>query len=394
MKIEGIQALRALAAYLVLFFHVTGNERLQISLAEGSESPLFGTLFNQGFVGVDLFFVISGFIMAYVTHDLTRGLGGVKQFMLARLFRIYPVWWLFAGILAILSLVMAGTLWHPDAFNTAEGNGYLFMLKSFLLIPQDNLPSLNVGWTLIHEMGFYLVFAALLFLPRKLLPAGLAAWAVVVMAGFVLASQLSLSDATLEVFLSPMSLEFILGAFAGFAFASGFRKFQLPAFIVGLIGAVIAYPLVSASMAEGDRLIVVAYFALPFTLMVYGATGLDAALKENPLFKGAARLGDWSYSLYLCHPIVLLALPKVMQLTAQILMSVGLPASSVSFLLVGSEGLIDNLVFNLLAVLGSTLCAGVTFYIFERPVLRFLNGKFRKQQADKEKARLNETVAP
>ncbi|HBJ93942.1 hypothetical protein [Ponticaulis sp.] len=83
-----------------------------------------------------------------------------------------------------------------------------------------------------------------------------------------------------------------------------------------------------------------------------------------------------------------------MQLTAHILMSVGLPASSVSFLLVGSEGLIDNLVFNLLAVLGSTLCAGVTFYIFERPVLRFLNGKFRKPQADKEKARLNETVAP
>ena len=56
MKIEGIQGLRALAANLVLFFHVTGNERLQISLAGSSESPLFGTLFNQGFVGVDLFF--------------------------------------------------------------------------------------------------------------------------------------------------------------------------------------------------------------------------------------------------------------------------------------------------------------------------------------------------
>ncbi len=383
MKIEGIQVLRALAAYLVLFFHIRGHELLQASKAGSEQTALMGDVFSRGFVGVDLFFVISGFIMAYVTHNLPRGLTTVKSFALGRIFRIYPVWWLFAGILAVLSLMMAGTLWHPDSFYASQGNGYVFMLKSFLLIPQDVLPSLNVGWTLIHEMGFYLVFAVFLLFPRQFLPIFLFIWLALLILAKVYGVPAQTSNSFVKIAASPLSIEFIFGAFAGYLYASGFRKFRWAAFMIGVVSSIAVFNLMPAEQLS--RFKEVCWMTLPFTLLVYGSTALDDAFAGSTAFRGAKQLGDWSYSIYLCHPIVLLVLNPVIRIAADTLQW--------EVLHLGTPGIWDNVLFNLAGVLGTTLLAGLTFYLFEKPVLKILNQTFRKPGPETKKARLSETAA-
>lgn len=166
---------------------------------------------DAGALGVDLFFVISGFIMVLTTFgkDVTPA-----NFMRRRLERIVPLYWLFtlsvAGLVAIWPNLM------PSVRPTSET-----LIKSLLFIPHlsagmpgEGWPIVVVGWTLNYEMFFYLLFALSLFAPRPF-PTLIAVLALLVGIGFIHKFDGQVGNA----YTNPRLLEFALGAAIGHVWA-------------------------------------------------------------------------------------------------------------------------------------------------------------------------------
>lgn len=290
MKLQSIQALRGIAALLVVMVHGAAFERILISENGLAEAPLIGGLFLNGYGGVDLFFVISGFIMVWVTQRAVPGVATSADFLFARFLRVYPMWWMAAGLMLayalnvqILSTLATGEIVEePIRYSTS------YLLKSFFLLPQLEFPVLAVGWTLIHEIYFYAVFAVLLLLPRTFLHWGLLVWG-----GLVVASSFAgLPAPTAENFLTlavhPMTMEFIFGAIAGLVVTSGIR------WRGGFMTLFASLWLTSSFCLQGtpdEHAMLwgrVMLFGLPCTALVYGVATLDAEERAAWLIPAAA----------------------------------------------------------------------------------------------------------
>ncbi len=277
MKLQSIQALRGIAALLVVLVHAAAFERIIISENGLQEQALISGLFLNGYGGVDLFFVISGFIMVWVTQHAAPRPATSAEFLFSRLLRVYPLWWIAACLMLlyalnaqILSTLATGEITEePIRYST----GYL--AKSFLLLPQFEFPVLAVGWTLIHEVYFYVVFAFLLLLPRAYLP-----WMLLIWGGIVIAASLAgFATPTAEGFLTlaihPMTMEFIFGAVAGLLVTSGINWrggfMTLFATLWLTSSFCLQGPPDEQTMLWGRVLL----FGLPCTALVYGFATLD-----------------------------------------------------------------------------------------------------------------------
>jgi exopolysaccharide production protein ExoZ len=109
-------------------------------------NPILPSQLDWGMMGVDLFFVISGFIMVYITRDWREGGGRkVPEFLFARITRIYPLYWVVSGALLAVWFVRPDLVFSSSR-NTPE------LLNSLFLIPAHAYPLLEVGWTLVYEM--------------------------------------------------------------------------------------------------------------------------------------------------------------------------------------------------------------------------------------------------
>jgi len=140
--------------------------------------------------------------MVYVTRETGRSFGDVRRFLSSRITRIYPLWWVCAGIIMVYFWVTYGIPAAPDRI-AGPHEAVTYALKSLLLIPQDAPPILGLGWTLIHEMFFYLVFALILFLPKKYLLPALIAWALLTVAGSFLIRPTAFGRNIPELMASP-----------------------------------------------------------------------------------------------------------------------------------------------------------------------------------------------
>ena len=355
-RLESIQALRGIAALLVLLFHMTA---FQSQMAEGNPSDvkLVSGIWDNGWAGVDLFFVISGFIMVYVTQNFGRGLRDVGQFIVSRITRIYPLWWVCAGIMTLYFWLTYGMPAAPDRVADSR-EAISYAVKSFMLIPQKAEPILGLGWTLIHEIFFYIVFACLLFLPRKLLPLLLMVWAVLTIIAAHYIRPAAFGRSLAELAASPLSLEFIGGGLAGYLILAR-RVFQPKLlFILGVILACLGLLFFPEDGKISYTVLRVTIFTLPFICLTYGWVGCE--LKQGwkiPLW--LSRLGDWSYSLYLTHYIVLVTLRRIYRMM--------LPEE----LWVGAPGIWDNVIFAILGLSFSVITASVFYRCFERPCLKF-----------------------
>jgi exopolysaccharide production protein ExoZ len=258
-----IQYLRALAALAVVAFH---SERA---------APL-------GQAGVDVFFVISGFIMWMVTTKPV----GPGEFLWHRLVRIVPLYW-------IATLIMA-------AHQHAEP---LDIIQSLLFWPYHDAhgqlwPILVQGWTLNFEMLFYLLFAATLLMPRRArLPALTAALCGLSAIGLLLQPQ----DAALHSYTSPLLIEFL----AGVCISALVQRGMVPTLRMAV--AMLAMGAVGFMLSLGDytpelwRFLV---WGIPGALVVWGAVSVELRV-GLPAIKPLKLLGDSSYSIYLFHPFVL-----------------------------------------------------------------------------------------
>ncbi len=374
-RLDSIQALRGIAAILVLFFHIAELQRQQItqyytkitSDNQDAEMALTRGIWDSGGSGVDLFFVISGFVMVYVTRNHVPSIGATRSFLWARITRIYPIWWIFALIMPVYFLWAYNIPGPPDRLADVDHH-WIYVLKSLALLPQSTAPVLGLGWTLIHEMHFYLVFSVLLLFKRQYLPWLLGLWALVIVAANV--NGLVYYEATgwRSLSLSRLSLEFIGGAIAAIFLLRWKIYAPKTCILLGIISGLAAMYLKSAGLSAGVGRVVL--FAFPFVLIVYGAVGLE--LNERlSIWRPLTLLGDWSYSLYLCHYIVIVATYRILEMGLPFI-----PAGVRSVLTIGSDGIMDNILNALFVTVLSVLTASLSYYYLERPIL----SRFRKRR--------------
>jgi len=160
--LTSIQALRGFAVMLVVLFHI------QHYVAGRLQLPNLLPRFDIGVAGVDVFFVISGFIMVYASERLFAQPGGVRVFCLRRIVRIVPMYW--AATTVLLVYVLAR---YADFGAVLGGAGRDYVIASYLFYPYVRpdgwgAPFLGVGWTLNYEMFFYAIFGLSLALPRRI----------------------------------------------------------------------------------------------------------------------------------------------------------------------------------------------------------------------------------
>lgn len=297
IPLHTLQSLRAVAALLVLAGHAAQIDGRFFG------QPVTSGQWVLGFAGVDLFFVISGFVMVYVTHGKPHGHASfIGRFVYARLTRVYPIYWFFTLLALTAYMLVPGALTRELAD--------LHIWQSFTLWPIENdVPILHVGWTLTHEIYFYLVFALFLFLPERWLPALMAIWAVLVIAGSLALDGLPAIGALV---VNPLTIEFILGAVAGMLICSGEKRLARVALVMAAVWIVMAGILTWPENAEAfpSGWTRVAAFGIPSALIVYGAVSLEMQGMLKPP-GWLVILGDWSYALYLSHLLVLSGLVRV-----------------------------------------------------------------------------------
>lgn len=321
-KLHSIQALRGIAALAVFLCHVMAIEE-----AHSQRSHKLTDLWINGAHGVDLFFVISGFIMVWVASDLRKGAAQAGGFLFSRATRIYPLWWLFAIAMIIFFLTMKGTLYDAPRIDAARLDGTLHLFHSFVLWPQPEHPVLGVGWTLVHEMYFYVAFAVLiLLLPARMRLYGLLIWSGTVTIGALAGLSDAFSGDLVELIFYPMTLEFTAGALVGYAIKAGWRRHALLFAIIGGLGVLV--PFLDLDLEPTQTLMTALGFneftgippvwrrtllyGLPVAMLIYGlvALELDRGLGQR-VPKFMVHLGDWSYSLYLCHTLSISAIGRV-----------------------------------------------------------------------------------
>lgn len=307
-RLGSLQAARGLAATMVVAFHALFIERKYMP-----DSALLPDFFGFGLTGVDLFFVISGFVMVLTTQGRHGDAREVRRFLWHRFARIYPTYWFYFFILLAVYLVA------PNLVGASQGHRF-DLVSSFLLLPDEGLPLLLVAWSLVHELWFYIVFALLLALPARLLTAGLAVWAAV-----IVAANLALpppENPFLRVGLHAFTLEFIAGCVCGLIYRSaGFRRLSpATATTMLLCGIVLVVAAHHYQLADGSDVIQsiplarVLVLGPGFGLLVLGLAGLEPRTRffELPPVRLA---GDMSYSLYLSHVLVLSAAGRIAAMT-------------------------------------------------------------------------------
>ena len=278
-KLEWLEALRGAAAIWVLVHHA----HLATTGFVAWDRSAAGNLISNGFLGVDFFFVLSGFIIAFASQRLSDRGGGARQYLQSRLLRIY-VPYLPIGIgIYLLYLLLPGV-------SQAERTPGL--LTSMTLVPSNAPPALSVAWTLVHEMIFYTIYS-LWFVSRRLLWGVLALWACAIAVLWLLDSELSRIT---RYFFSPLNLCFLLGIVM-YRLSRWRRLGGLATTVLALVGG--ALVVVQAWQPEPVRL----WVALGFAAIVFAAAMPSAARMR--LWQPLIVLGAASYAIYLVHDPVL-----------------------------------------------------------------------------------------
>lgn len=342
-RLQSIQLLRAFAALFVVVLH----SYTRTLAAQPVPGPSISSLFAlSGNAGVDLFFVISGYIMFHVHHD-DFGKGRSGSFLLKRLIRIAPIYWILSTV-ALLVIVFV-----PSMFVVPRTLDPLWIAGSYLFFPVEYAPALNtpllqVGWTLNYEAYFYVVLAAFLFLPRRLAVMGITALFV---GSVAVGTILPFAHPWPEMLTSWLLLEFLLGGFIALiqhAHGDRFRGLHLAGLVVGVMLLAASFP-----MGRQDESIArFLFWGLPSVLIVNGVCRLR--YEPGGMFGRAfVTLGDASYSIYLIQVF-------------------SLPAAA---LVLGRLGILSGAPVDvnvILLTLATALAGWLTWLTIERPLTRWL----------------------
>lgn len=275
--IKSIQHLRGYASLAVVVFH------LYPVFILGEDNPI-----GFGAAGVDVFFVISGFIMWHVAQAKEPA---PEDFLAHRFVRVAPPYWIITLVLAAAAALKPNLfpLDHPTVGHVAA---------SMAFIPHgegaEGRPLVSQGWTLNFEIYFYLFFAAMLALKSRIrLPAITIAFVALAGVGFVIRPTTPI----LGLVFSPLLLEFLAGIYIAIAFQ---RRILMP-WIVALVVIVVSVLVLCLRLdLLGHRAI---FWGIPSALIVWSMVSMEAAkpFKLNLWNRFLNQLGNASYAIYLVH---------------------------------------------------------------------------------------------
>jgi exopolysaccharide production protein ExoZ len=279
MKLDVLQVGRALAALTVIAGHAADQSLDRI---EPFPEPL-RTFLANGYLGVDFFFVLSGFIIYHTTVGQPATAETVRRYAWARLTRIYlPYWPIGLAMVAVFTLLPG----------LVSGETEWSWVASLTLLPAHEGPALVVAWTLQHEIVFYLIFGLGLALGRPLTV--LMAWmAVILLSRLVLPWTDGTQTAWYQVLVAPINLEFGMGVAAAMWFRS--RRAIPPAVLV--LGLVVPFGLWLLLGSERS----LSFLVGPSIAMAVAALTLRERAGGLRLPRVLVFLGDASYALYLIH---------------------------------------------------------------------------------------------
>jgi len=336
-----IQILRGIAAMMVVFVHLSESSFAQ---AAGITSG-----FSLGHAGVDVFFVISGFVMFVSTdgRDMAPG-----TFWKARAIRIIPLYYLATLLFLGGTAVFEGL---PPEFSAWE------VVKTFAFIPFNNslngqpVPILGVGWTLNYEVLFYVVFGLTLLLRDWYARIGVmfAVFTLLCAGRFIFSPD----DAFWMRTTSPITMEFMAGILCG-VWAT--RRDHVCRPVIGGAAIIAGFTLAAIVAIRFPSLPRTIGFGVPAVMIVGGFVMIEDICR-NRLLGGMHFLGDASYSIYLTH---------------------GMAIRAATYLFVPGS-LFAGMDFALLAV-GAPACGVLCYMVIEKPMTAKLKSIFSARSRSRE----------
>jgi len=331
-----LNTLRAFAALCVVYYHITSDAGLNLAV-------------NIGTRGVDVFFVISGFIITYASSK------SPDQFFVRRLIRIVPFYWAATAVVFALAVVA------PTLFHTTRAD-FVQLLCSLFFIPRETeyagmFPTLILGWSLNYEMYFYALFSLSLLIDKVRAPIICSGLITVILVAITLAGS---DNASLNFYARPLVFEFVFGIVAFYLLGwIETHRARMPARRSGLV--LIALVMITACIALGvgeyghgfglPREIsagIPAFFLVVGTLIVEVVYGVS--IRSRVLYL----IGESSYILYLIHPYVVYGVLRTLFRHASDFGAVATTALIVALLVV------------------ATLVAVALHLLFEKPVMEWL----------------------
>jgi len=323
-----------MAASLVVLHH---------AIKEFSGATAFGEF------GVDIFFIISGFIISHITQD------NHEQFFSRRLIRIVPLYWMFTGAIALIAY-LAPHLLVSVKWDVSHAMASL-VFSPWWMESLEFEPLLPMGWTLNYEIWFYVLFSVAMritFLHRE------AMCALLIVGIYVLTNLLPLDrTASLSFYANSIVLEFIVGMALAMLYRNKKAFFDRVPGVVLLFGVVTAFGMfyytTYISNLNVPRSV---YFGVPAGVCVVACLCIEASFKQLRYWVISAVLagGEISYPLYLLHMFVVAALSRVVLVSP-----------------------VNVVVGFLLALLLSSGVAYVASHYVDKPVRRILSAAFLKR---------------
>lgn len=348
-KYNLIQILRGFAAIFVMLYHATRHYAT-------SEISFLGGFFKYGFFGVDIFFVLSGFVIYLSSYKYLEN-GNSFDFLKKRIIRIYPSFWFFLLIpLTIVFLVFPQYISDKSAFELSNYINVFFLLFDHPQISQ-------ISWTLSFELYFYLLFF-LVILNKKFKYLVF----LILIGSFVNLVNIDLfPNLYLQKYLfSPLILEFFLGVLVAIFLKKSKNKNNVLFGFLFLISIVyyFAIPFLSAndfiSISKHNRIL---NFGFASFLLILSLVLIEKfnAIKSSKLL---ILVGDSSYVLYLIHSVILSFFDNQLILSGKLIV-------------------INNQITTLLVCSFIVFLSVFLHKYIEKPMLKYLNAVFLKPNLQK-----------
>lgn len=359
MRFTLIQVFRGVAAMLVVMHHLIANSTNHLNYVT------YGNFFNFGFVGVDFFFVLSGFIITYIHFpDLIENKKNqLSIFFKKRLLRIYPIYW-FVALITVVIYYVSTPIFMKEAGLTIDLTSWKsikFLVESFLLIYNEDVRLVGVAWTLSYELLFYFIFGIGILLKFKASKIAAGIWLILI----VLFSIFKPFDNEFfRFFFNVVIIEFLFGCLIAYLIRKKVHisfKYTIPLTLI-ILAVMISTFKIEGLVFKRD-LINVTLMSVFFALITYMAVKFD---QKNTSIKFPwilILIGDASYSIYLTHNIFLSALTRIYA------------KLNTDYLSTGYLALVCTMIFIITVIVGI-----VVHLIIEKKLLNFLNRKFNLQK--------------
>jgi exopolysaccharide production protein ExoZ len=327
---------------LVVLMHIT------VTFSDTFSVSFLGNFFKFGGSGVDIFFVLSGFIITWSNRQYIANPSAIGKFLKKRLIRIFPIYWIIISFFLLLQVLL------PSFYRTHFVFTIPDILNTYLLLPNHKMVN-GVSWSLTNEIFFYFLFTtAILLSQKKYSLLLLLLFFTVLMLPPAIPFLTINKNNFIDLLFFPMNIEFILGITVVLLLDKFPQKWSIPLLGTGILLFIFSAFLFNKGIfffSNGYNRVLM--FGIPSFIIILALVKYELAVNIKPV-KLLLSLGDASYSIYLFH----------------------LPVVAAFFKIITNISVTSHLLLVLLSMmLLSAICfAGIIIYKkIEKPMIKWLN---------------------